>query len=145
MPGPDQTEVERARNVIETRIVQGLENLGGFGGVADRLNMYNHYLGDPGYLPKDIQRYRDVTPASVKAFAQEQLAPTARVVVHGVPGAAGSRRAGADAEAGRHAAPGAGAESVNADEAWRKEQPKARTPRDAAGARARRRSSCRTA
>ena len=48
--------------------------------------MYNHYLGDPGYLPKDIQRYRAVTPASVKAFAQEQLAPNARVVVHGVPG-----------------------------------------------------------
>ena len=84
--GPEANEVERARNVIETRIVQGLENLGGFGGVADRLNMYNHYLGDPGYLPKDIQRYRAVTPASVKAFAQEQLAPTARVVVYGVPG-----------------------------------------------------------
>src|SRR6476660_9882771 len=84
--GPDANEVERARNVIETRIVQGLENLGGFGGVADRLNTYNHYLADPGYLPKDIQRYRDTTPASVKASAPEQLAPTARVVVYGLPG-----------------------------------------------------------
>src|SRR6185369_17278242 len=44
--GPQQSEIDRARNVIETRIVQGLENLGGFGGVADRLNMYYHYLGD---------------------------------------------------------------------------------------------------
>ncbi len=40
-----RSEVERARNVIETRIVQGLETLGGFGGVADRLNNYNHFLG----------------------------------------------------------------------------------------------------
>ena len=30
--------------------MQGLESLGGFGGVADRLNMYNHFLKDPGYL-----------------------------------------------------------------------------------------------
>ena len=39
---------------IETRIIQGLENLGGFGGVADRLNTYNHYLGDPGISRRTI-------------------------------------------------------------------------------------------
>src|SRR5262249_3529799 len=37
--GPEQNEVDRARNVIETRIIERLESLGGFGGVADRLNM----------------------------------------------------------------------------------------------------------
>ena len=47
-------EVERARNTIETRMIEGLETLGGFGGVADRLNMYNHYLGTPDYLEQDI-------------------------------------------------------------------------------------------
>jgi len=122
--GPDQTEVDRARNVIETRIVQGLETLGGFGGIADRLNSYNHYLGDPAYLPKDIQRYRDVTPATVKAFVGQQLAATARVVVHGVPG---TPDLGATVPTPKvaQAAPGAGAESVNSDEPWRKEMPKA--------------------
>src|SRR5581483_9708417 len=84
--GPQQSEVDRARNVIETRIVQGLENLGGFGGVADRLNMYNHYLGDPGYLPKDIQRYRDVTVADLKRVANQELTPQKSVIVYGVPG-----------------------------------------------------------
>ena len=79
-------EVERARNTIETRIIEGLETLGGFGGVADRLNMYNHYLGTPDYLDKDIQRYRAVTPATVRTFANDQLKPSARVVVHAVPG-----------------------------------------------------------
>ena len=44
--GPDAGEVERARNTIETRIITGLETLGGFGGKADRLNSYNHYLGN---------------------------------------------------------------------------------------------------
>ena len=42
---PDRTEIERARNTIETNMVSALESPGGFGGVADRLNMYNHYLG----------------------------------------------------------------------------------------------------
>ena len=121
--GPDQAEVDRARNVIETRIVQGLETLGGFGGIADRLNSYNHYLGDPAYLPKDIQRYRDVTPATVKAFVGQQLASNARVVVHGVPGAPDLGAPVATPKVAK-AAPGTGAESVNADEPWRKEMPK---------------------
>jgi zinc protease len=126
--GPDASEVERARNVIETRIISGLENLGGFGGVADRLNGYNHYLGDPGYLPKDIQRYRDVTPESVRAFVNQQLAPTARVVVYGVPG---SPDLGPAVPTPRQTsgAAGEGAESINADEAWRNEPPTAGPPR----------------
>jgi len=122
--GPDQAEVDRARNIVETRIIQGLETLGGFGGVADRLNTYNHYLGDPGYLANDLQRYRDVTPASVKNFVQQQLAPTARVVVHGVPG---QQDLGTPVPTPRQArtAPGAGAESVNPDEPWRNDPPAA--------------------
>ena len=121
--GPDAAEVDRARNVIETRIVEGLEKFGDFTGVANRLNTYNHFLGNPGYLAQDIQRYRDVTPASVKAFAEQQLAPNARVVVHAV---AGSQDLGKPVPT-PHAvkvAPGTGAESVNADEGWRKDPPK---------------------
>ncbi len=71
---------------IETRIIQRLETLGGFGGVADRLNSYNHYLGTPDYLGKDMQRYRDATPQALKAFAERYLQPNARVVVFALPG-----------------------------------------------------------
>jgi zinc protease len=122
--GPEQAEVDRARNTYETRIIQGLENLGGFGGVADRLNTYNHYLGDPGHLSNDLQRYRDTTPATVRTFAQQFLTPTARVVVHGVPG---KQDLGAPVPTPKVAQtpPGTGAESVNADEPWRKDTPKA--------------------
>src|SRR6185369_7182443 len=121
--GPEPAEVERARNVIETRIVEGLERFGGFEGVANRLNTYNHFLHNPAYLADDIQRYRDVTPASVKAFAQQQLAPAARVVVHAVPG---EKNLGPQVPTPPAAkvAPGTGAEAVNADEAWRKDAPK---------------------
>ena len=137
--GPDAREVERARNTIETQIISRLEGLGGFGGVADRLNSYNHYLKAPDYLQRDIERYRAVTPATVLAFAKEQLTPTSRVVVHAVKGtpafaappppAASAGQAAAPAASTQAPAPGQGAEPVNAEEAFRRQQPTAGTAR----------------
>jgi zinc protease len=121
---PSASEVERARNSIETSIISRLEGLGGFGGVADRLNQYNHFLHAPDYLQKDIERYRAITPASVQAFARAQLQPNARVVVHAVRGTP-DLGAPVATPAATQAAPGQGAESVNADEPWRKDIPKA--------------------
>ena len=122
--GPQDAEVERARNSLETRMVRELESLGGFGGVADRLNRYNHFLHDPGYLPKDAARIRAVTSAAVKTFAQEQLRGEARAVVHAVPG---DQDLGAPVPTppAVTAKPGEGAESINPDAPWRNQQPKA--------------------
>ena len=121
MSGPTQAEVERARNTAETQTVRGLERLGGFGGVADRLNDYNHYLGDPGYLRRDLGRYGQVTPDSAKAFSQ-RLTKDARVVVYGVPG---QQSLGPEVPTSR---PTAGADApappINADAAWRNTPPK---------------------
>jgi zinc protease len=121
--GPEAAEVERARNVIETRMVEGLERFGSFEGVANRLNTYNHFLRNPGYLGDDLQRYRDVSPATVKVFAQQQLAPTARVVVYAVQGEKNLGPVVPTPPAPK-VAPGTGAEAVNADEPWRKDAPK---------------------
>jgi len=55
--GPTAAEVDRARNVLETQIFNGLQLVGGFGGVADQLNLYNHYAGTPDYLAQDIGRH----------------------------------------------------------------------------------------
>jgi zinc protease len=81
--GPKQSELERARNTMESGIIRGLENLGG---LADRLNLYNHFIGKPGYLPKDLARYQKVTIESMKKLAREKLRRDAGVVVWGVPG-----------------------------------------------------------
>jgi zinc protease len=121
--GPDAKEIEQARNITETRIIQRLETLGGFGGVADRLNQYNHYLGTPDYLAQDIATYRKVTAVSMQAFAQQQLGPSARVVVHGV---AGEPDLGPPVPTPpAPTAQTAGTDSNNPDEPWRKEPPKA--------------------
>jgi zinc protease len=123
--GPTEQEIERARNTIETSFLQGLEKIGV---VADALNRYAFYTGDPGFLPRDLERYRKVTREAVRSVARAQLAPSARVVVHAVPG---RKDLGPQVPAPppqKHA-PGAGAEAVNADEPWRSEVPKPGPPR----------------
>jgi zinc protease len=122
--GPTPAEIERVRNVIETQMFSGLQLVGGFGGVADQLNLYNHYVGTPDYLAQDVARRRRVTPESVRQFAQQYLRPDARVVVHGVPG-----KPVLAPEVPKPAADGSAAAgqtvSINADEPWREKQPAA--------------------
>ncbi len=84
--GPTQAEVDQARNGILTSRISGLQRLGGFGGVADMLDLYNQYTGDPGYLPKDIARYQAVTVSSVKTIGEQKFGNNQRVVVITVPG-----------------------------------------------------------
>ena len=119
---PTAAEVEQARNSIETAIIGGLDRLGGFGGVADRLNLYNHYLGTPGYLEQDIQRYRTATPQTLQAFAREYLTTSSRVVVQAIPGQPQIDNGPAPAAAVPASQnPG---QSINAEEPWRFEVPK---------------------
>ncbi len=122
--GPTTAELVRARNVIESRIIAGLETLGGFGGVADRLNSYNHYLGTADFLAADIGRYENASIESVQAFAQGQLNTKQRVVVYGVPG---KQDLGAEVptpKAEQKDTAKNGGEAVNPDTEWRKETPK---------------------
>ncbi|HEY6945551.1 MAG TPA: pitrilysin family protein [Candidatus Acidoferrum sp.] len=122
--GPTEEELKRARNVLESRIIEGLETLGGFGGVADRLNAYNHYLGTPDFLAADIARYENASVESLKVFAQNQLGNNQRVVVYGVPG---KQDLGAEVPTPRADAKDTakmGGEPVNPDAEWRKDPPK---------------------
>ena len=119
--GPTQSELDRARNVIETRIIFGLERLGGFNGLADRLNQYNQFLHDPGYLPKDLDRYNRATVADVKKLAADNLATSARAVVYGLPGDRVVDDPPATKEAAATKTPVAG---TMPDEPWRLQAPK---------------------
>jgi zinc protease len=84
--GPTAAELDAARTLLITRKISGLQRLGGFGGVADTLDQYNQYTGDPGYLPKDVARYQAITPASLQATAAKYLNKNQAVVVSCVPG-----------------------------------------------------------
>jgi len=89
--GVSPEEMQRARNRFETRRVLGLQRVGGFGGKADMLQSYNHFLGDPGMLAWDLARYEQVTTDETRAFARDVLAPDRRVVLHAVPPAQGGQ------------------------------------------------------
>src|SRR6185295_47411 len=84
--GPTAAEVAASQTSTYSSIVSSLEHVGGFGGVADRINLYNQYMKDPGYLNQDLARYAAVTPEGVKKFAADQLGKDHRVVVYGLPG-----------------------------------------------------------
>jgi zinc protease len=122
--GPTAAELTRARNVLESRIIAGLETLGGFGGVADRLNSYNHYLGTPDFLAADIARYENSTGQSIQAFAQGQLNGNQRVVVYGLPGKQDLGPEVATPKAEQKDPSKNNGEAVNADAEWRKDAPK---------------------
>ncbi|MDQ1517262.1 MAG: zinc protease, partial [Actinomycetota bacterium] len=84
---PIPAEVAAAETAIIARSVASLDDLGNFGGLADQLNYYNHYLGDPDRLADDLRRTAAVTPERVRRFAADQLDRDRRVVVEVVPGA----------------------------------------------------------
>ena len=84
--GPTADEVASAKALDLTAKISGLERLGGFGGIADSLDRYNQYTGDPGFLPKDVAMTEAVTRTSAKAAAVKYLSKDAAVVVYCVPG-----------------------------------------------------------
>ena len=126
--GPSQREVERARNSLETALLSTVEKLGG-DGLADQLNHYNQYTGDPGYLAKDVAQLRSITPADVQRAVRSYLRQQARAVVTGLPGkpVIDDPRVAPVPKAGKAAKPAAAAahEAINVAEPWRAQQPKA--------------------
>jgi zinc protease len=83
--GPTGDEVERAKAQMEASFVYGLQTLGGFNGKSDQLNSYNVFLGDPGYVDRDLARYQDTTGDAVRTRLAATAAGRRRVAVSVVP------------------------------------------------------------
>jgi zinc protease len=75
-------ELVRAKNLVETAFVTRLESVRER---ASLLNMYQADLKDPGYAPKDLERYRVATKEAIRDVAAKTLLPGARVVIRVVP------------------------------------------------------------
>jgi zinc protease len=80
--GPTAEEVERAKRQFVASRVRSIERVGAR---ADLLNRYQTYLGDPGWLARDLARYRAVTPEAVRDFARRYLADDARIELTTIP------------------------------------------------------------
>ena len=79
---PTQEEVDASVTSFERRFYGNLLTIQGKG---ETLQSYNMYQGDPGYMSKDLARYRAVTPETVTTWANETLAKP-HVELHIVPG-----------------------------------------------------------
>jgi predicted Zn-dependent peptidase len=75
-------ELTRAKNLVETGFVTRLESVRER---ASLLNMYQAELKDPGFAPKDLERYRAATKEGIKDTAAKYLVPNARVVIRVIP------------------------------------------------------------
>jgi zinc protease len=86
--GPTPAELERAKKGIFVDLASSLQLLnsgGGEGGRAGVLQQLNHYLGDPGRLPAEMQHLASVQPADVQAAVQKHLGSEHRLTLVTVP------------------------------------------------------------
>ncbi|MBI3231001.1 MAG: insulinase family protein [Burkholderiales bacterium] len=118
--GPSEKEIERARNSIQTAMLTQIETSQG---LANQVNQYVQYLGDPNYLEKDLQRLTKPDAAAVKAAVTAQLTKDSRAVVHGVPGKPDFGAEVPTPEIAKNAK--SETTSSNPEQAWRAKRPKA--------------------
>ena len=75
-------ELDRARNEYEMAFVDGLQPIPQR---AALLNQYQTELGDPGYVQRDLDRYRKASAQDLLAYAKKVLLPDAVVALTIVP------------------------------------------------------------
>jgi zinc protease len=100
--GPTPVELERAKRGILVTTLKSLELLNGPGGESGRaglLQRFQHYTGDPGYLPKWVEQVEKVSAADVQRVLREHLTAAKRVTVVTEPRPAGKAPAAPPAPA----------------------------------------------
>jgi zinc protease len=83
--GPTARELERVVNGVETQALDGMQQIGSFGGIADQLNNYTYFVGTPDYFEQDLDRYRALAPADLQRVTRQYLADAHKVVLSVVP------------------------------------------------------------
>ena len=100
---PSAEELARAKRRTFLAIASDLEQLNGHNGESGRagfLQRFNHYLGDPGYLPKLLAAIDAVTADDVSRVVRQYMTPQARVTVVTRPSAGAANTTGAAAGKG---------------------------------------------
>jgi zinc protease len=83
--GPTEDELDRIKAKREFDFVSGLERIGGFGGKADRLALYNTYLGSPDFFREDYERYQKLEREDLRAVAERFLKDKPHLALSFVP------------------------------------------------------------
>ncbi len=75
-------ELARAQAHFESELFFGLMPAGGMSGRAGHLAAYEYFTGDPGFLARDLARYRAVTAPELAAAVRALGDGRVRLVVH---------------------------------------------------------------
>ena len=75
--GVSDDELDRVRTMRIASFFFALEHMGGFGGVADRLNAYNVFRGDPSLITSDVQTVSNVSPPTSFSDVAARISRTA--------------------------------------------------------------------
>ena len=102
--GPTAEEVNRVATQTVSQRIQGLEQVGGFGGKAVALAEGELYADDPEFYKKNLAAYAAVTPAQVQAAMQKWLTRPSFTVVT-LPGEREAYEEAAEAPSGANHTP----------------------------------------
>jgi predicted Zn-dependent peptidase len=80
--GVESGELEERKATIELGKLAQLQSVES---VADKLNEYEYTWGEPNSFKRDLDRYRESTPAKVQFWAKRVLDPSARAIVRVLP------------------------------------------------------------
>ena len=80
--GPTERELEQRKAAYELATFSRLQRIDS---MADRLNDYEYYFGEPDSFKRDLDRHRGTTVASVKSWAARVLTPDARLIIRVLP------------------------------------------------------------
>jgi zinc protease len=87
--GPSAAELKRAKAKWEYGFISGLERIGGFGGKADLLNVYNTYLRNADSFDADLARHRGITVEGMRDAVAKWLNTPNRLVIRFHPETSG--------------------------------------------------------
>lgn len=80
--GITSDELEQRKNTIELGFLSRMDSLGS---VADKLNEYQYIWGEPNSFKRDLDRFRNPTPAAVVDVAKKFLTSDSRVIMRVLP------------------------------------------------------------
>jgi predicted Zn-dependent peptidase len=80
--GPDSEDLERRKRRVDMALLNSVQSIESR---ADKLNTYEYYFGNPDSLQRDRDRYKNATPATVRAWASAVLRQDARLIQHVLP------------------------------------------------------------
>lgn len=80
--GITSDELEQRKATIELAKLSSLQSPAA---VADKLNEYEYFWGDPGGFKRDLDRYRNATPESVTNWARKVITQDSRLIMRVLP------------------------------------------------------------